>query len=188
MTASDDLLNFFTSSKTSSLLLKSTFSFTEQLWSRHVLQKKYLEMKVNLPVCAYLKNDNEPTSGILYTESRSYDRPIHHRPQIPQGAIFEKWAFLTYNNCIRFVFSSFILWLFPFNTSIYFSFCPITSSKDSQHRVRSFVNNSPINNTAWKASLFGIILVRIFPHSDWIRTDSPYLCVFSPNTGKRGPE
>ena len=24
--------------------------------------------------------------------------------------------------------------------------------------------------TAWKASVFGVFLVRIFPHSDWIRT------------------
>ena len=27
-------------------------------------------------------------------------------------------------------------------------------------------------------------LVRIFPHSDWIRRDTPYLSVFSPNAGK----
>ena len=25
-------------------------------------------------------------------------------------------------------------------------------------------------NTAWKLSVFGVILVRIFPHSNWIRT------------------
>ena len=31
-------------------------------------------------------------------------------------------------------------------------------------------------------------LVRIFPHSDWIRRDTPYLSVFSPNVGKYGPE
>ena len=31
-------------------------------------------------------------------------------------------------------------------------------------------------------------LVCIFPHSDWILTDSPYLSVFSPNAGKYGPE
>ena len=27
-------------------------------------------------------------------------------------------------------------------------------------------------------------LVRIFPYSDWIRRDTPYLSVFSPNAGK----
>ena len=31
-------------------------------------------------------------------------------------------------------------------------------------------------------------LVRIFPHSDWIRKDTPYIFVFSPNTCKYGPE
>ena len=70
------------------------------------------------------------------------------------------------------------------------------------------------HDTAWKVSVFGIFLVRIFPHldwiwrdtlypvfiwteygeilcirySDWIRRDSPYLSVFSPNAGKYGPE
>ena len=31
-------------------------------------------------------------------------------------------------------------------------------------------------------------LVRILPHSDWIRRDTSYLSVFSPNAGKYGPE
>ena len=31
-------------------------------------------------------------------------------------------------------------------------------------------------------------LVRIFPHSDWIWKDAPYLSVFSPNAGKFGLE
>ena len=29
-----------------------------------------------------------------------------------------------------------------------------------------------------------VFLVRIFPHSDWIRRDTSYLSVFSPNAGK----
>ena len=33
----------------------------------------------------------------------------------------------------------------------------------------SFSNNTEIN-TAWKGSVFGVFLVRIFPHLDWIRT------------------
>ena len=33
-----------------------------------------------------------------------------------------------------------------------------------------------------------LFLVRIFPHSDWIRRDTSYLSVFSPNAGKYGPE
>ena len=31
-------------------------------------------------------------------------------------------------------------------------------------------------------------LVRIFPYSDWIRGDTKYLSVFSPNAAKYGPE
>ena len=29
--------------------------------------------------------------------------------------------------------------------------------------------------TAWKVSVFGVILVPIFPHLDWGRRDTPYL-------------
>ena len=32
------------------------------------------------------------------------------------------------------------------------------------------------------------LLVRIFPHSDWIQRETPYLSVFRPNAGKYGPE
>ena len=41
---------------------------------------------------------------------------------------------------------------------------------------------------AWKVSVFGVFLVRIFPHLDWIRKDTPYLSIFSPNARKCGPE
>ena len=34
--------------------------------------------------------------------------------------------------------------------------------------------------TACKLYVFGVILVHIFPHSDWIRRDTEYLSVFSP--------
>ena len=40
--------------------------------------------------------------------------------------------------------------------------------------------------TASKVSVFGVILVNIFPYSDWLRRDTPYLSVFSPNAGKYG--
>ena len=36
-------------------------------------------------------------------------------------------------------------------------------------------------------SLFGVILVRIFRHSDWIRRDTEYLSVFSLNERKYRP-
>ena len=42
--------------------------------------------------------------------------------------------------------------------------------------------------TAWKMSVFGVILVRNFPHSDWMRKDTKYLSEFSPNAGKYWPE
>ena len=41
---------------------------------------------------------------------------------------------------------------------------------------------------AWKVSVFRVILVRILPYLDWIRRDTPYLFLFSPNSGKCGPE
>ena len=37
---------------------------------------------------------------------------------------------------------------------------------------------------SWKLPVFGVILVRIFPYSDWIPRDTPYLSVWSPNLGK----
>ena len=30
------------------------------------------------------------------------------------------------------------------------------------------------SSTAWKVSVFGVILLRIFPHWDWMRWNSPY--------------
>ena len=42
--------------------------------------------------------------------------------------------------------------------------------------------------TVWKVFVFRVFLVRIFSYSDWIRRDTEYLCVFSPNAGKCGPE
>ena len=43
-------------------------------------------------------------------------------------------------------------------------------------------------DTAWKVSVFGVFLVRISPHLDWMRRDTPFLFVFSPNAGKYGQE
>ena len=37
-------------------------------------------------------------------------------------------------------------------------------------------------------SVLGVILVRIFPHSDWIRRDTEHPSVFSLNAGNYGPE
>ena len=40
----------------------------------------------------------------------------------------------------------------------------------------------------WKKTVLEIFLVRILPHSDWIRRDTEYLSVFSPDAEKCGPE
>ena len=42
------------------------------------------------------------------------------------------------------------------------------------------------NITVQNVSVFRVILVHIFPHSDWIRRDTEYLSVFSLNVGKCG--
>ena len=41
--------------------------------------------------------------------------------------------------------------------------------------------------TAGKMSVFGVFLVLIFPHLDWIRRDTEYLSIFIPNARKYGP-
>ena len=43
-------------------------------------------------------------------------------------------------------------------------------------------------DAAWKVSVFGVILVHIFLHSDWVRRDTECLSVFTPNAGIYGPE
>ena len=42
--------------------------------------------------------------------------------------------------------------------------------------------------TVEKVSIFGVFMVRIFPHSDLIGKDTPYLSTFSRNVAKYGPE
>ena len=44
------------------------------------------------------------------------------------------------------------------------------------------------SHTAWKVSVFGVSLVRIFAYLEWIQRDTEYLSVFSRNAGKYGPE
>ena len=35
--------------------------------------------------------------------------------------------------------------------------------------------------TTWKMSVFGVFLVRIFPHTDWMQMDTPHLSLFNPD-------
>ena len=44
------------------------------------------------------------------------------------------------------------------------------------------------NHCVKSVQIRSFFLVRIFPHSDWIRRDKKYLSVFSLNTGKYRPE
>ena len=44
------------------------------------------------------------------------------------------------------------------------------------------------SDTTWKVSVFGVCLACIFPQSYWIRRNTDYLSVFSPNAGKYKPE
>ena len=40
-----------------------------------------------------------------------------------------------------------------------------------------------VSITAWKVFVFGVCLVHILPHLDWILRDKEYLSVLSPNAG-----
>ena len=42
--------------------------------------------------------------------------------------------------------------------------------------------------TALKVSVFWVFLNHIFLHSNWVRRDTPYLFISSPNAGKYGSE
>ena len=79
---------------------------------------------------------------------------------------------------------------FSFNISKFYSeHFTTTDSKFCNFFKEEFfqVASNCYFNTAWKVSVVGVILVCIFPHSDWIRRDK-YLSVSSPNAGKCGPQ
>ena len=46
----------------------------------------------------------------------------------------------------------------------------------------------PENKLREKSPNTELFLVRVFPHSGWMRRDTSYLSVFSPNAGKYGTE
>ena len=54
-------------------------------------------------------------------------------------------------------------------------------------RIENLRNNPWIYHSV-KCPDTEFVLVRIFSHSNWIRRDTPYLSIFSPNAGKEGPE
>ena len=71
-------------------------------------------------------------------------------------------------------------WLFPsspclLRTSVYL--------KSQNYKVTCyFIYFCQVFNALWKVSVFGVILVRIFPHSDWIRSDTEMRIRITPNT------
>ena len=64
---------------------------------------------------------------------------------------------------------------------------PLNKIAVSSDTVSKFEGLSD-DDSAWKMFVFGVILARIFLHSDWIRRDTEYFSVFSPNAGKCRPE
>ena len=77
----------------------------------------------------------------------------------------------------------------PFSRVKSLSFLPFLSFL--RHKIllrekgqKKVILGTSVHITAWKVSVFGVILVRIFPHLDWIRRDTEYLPVFSSNEGK----
>ena len=63
--------------------------------------------------------------------------------------------------------STFIKYYHFYHTSFRFLFCMTFHTKN-------------INYAAWNVSKYGVLLVRIFPYSDWVRGDE--------NAGKHRPE
>ena len=63
--------------------------------------------------------------------------------------------------------ASLLPWLFSLHVCVHFQCCP-------WHRHhRPHYHNYTL--TSWQVSVFRDFLVRIFPHSDWIRRDTEYL-------------
>ena len=54
----------------------------------------------------------------------------------------------------------------------------------THEHISAALKESYKKTTTWKVSIFGVFLVRIFPHLDWIRRDTSYLPALSPNAGK----
>ena len=62
--------------------------------------------------------------------------------------------------------------------------CSATQKAKLENQQKSAGKDS----TTWKVAVFGVFLVIIFLHMDWIRRYKEYLSVISPNAGKYGPQ
>ena len=78
--------------------------------------------------------------------------------------------------------------------------CTITRNKMLSFFPKAAENKCPLTqpllqpdaftktSTTWKVSVFIVSFAHVFPHSDWIRRDTPYFSIFSSNAGKYRPE
>ena len=95
---------------------------------------------------------------------------------------------------------NFFIWRINVSFSKYLDFCVIMKSRNFS--VCDFIIDiatewkldfwlfllDPKNSLLEKCPDTEFFLVRIFLHSDWIRRDTDYLSVSSPNEGNEGPE
>ena len=102
--------------------------------------------------------------------------------------MFLQLIFLFFNTCKILIFSSKIRHLLLNFPSAFF--LPEIDAIVIRYNEIHFLPCFALFNihTAWKVPVFWVLLVRIFLHSDWIRRDTEYLSIFSPNAGKYGPE
>ena len=102
---------------------------------------------------------------------------------IPQKYLVLTFTLLTgLSNCAR------------YQITIYVSAKVLEKPWKLEWNLRKRQNNGSLKeghselNIAWKVPVFMVFLVRIFSYSDWIRKDTPYLSLYSPNAGKYGAE
>ena len=83
--------------------------------------------------------------------------------------MFVNWFLLVHKFCVWYY--SMILWI---KTATTITSMLITQSSNSTQRSQG--GNSKMGDTQCvKVSVFGVILVRIFPHSDWIWRDTGWI-------------
>ena len=94
------------------------------------------------------------------------------------------------NTCARVTFliklQAWSLWHKCFPVSLKNTFFHRTPLETASGQFTRSCSNS--THTAWNVSKYGVFFWSVFSDSDWIRRDTPYLSVFSPNAGKNGPE
>ena len=123
----------------------------------------------------------------------SYSQEICQDGDFPWGALrlqdpLITWSFeITWDNKINISLSPQCIWLWNLAgcwLALRGSLRAPIKSHGSLSTCSREITRQTLHETCLNTEFF---LVRIFPHSDWIRTDTPYLSVFSPNAGKYRP-